>query len=299
MNLEQYVDHFYHHEKNYKVIDNPAAEEPDLCAVFFSSVGLFSEKNFAVRLDGDYYEFHRNPVKRAGRNIYIRDVRLAFYLDGINSEINSTDKLFVLLKELTKGYRVITIGISAGGYMAMLAGSVLGAEYAISESGTVNLDFMQHHFNKFPWSQKWSADSDSPYWKIVPHLQRNPITIYEFEAFQNPADRENAALLAEVPTVKFFNIGCDSHGTVLDSPAIGAFINLRPAQIENLYRHCNGRIVSRAEFNRQVLSLWQLMKFYGKKLRKNLLKIKFGRKEKLLIIAGITLFNSTSNRLQH
>ena len=57
MNLEQYAEHFYQHKENYKIIDNPDAAEPDLCAVFFSSVGLYSEKNFAARLDADYYEF--------------------------------------------------------------------------------------------------------------------------------------------------------------------------------------------------------------------------------------------------
>ncbi len=299
MNLEQYAEHFYQHKENYKIIDNPNAAEPDLCAVFFSSVGLYSEKNFAARLDADYYEFHRNPVRRAGRNIYVRDVLLSFYLDGINARVNSADKLFALLKELTQGYRVITIGVSAGGYMAMLAGSVLGAEYAVSESGTVNLDFMKHHFAKFPWARKWLQAADRPYWQIVPYLQQKPVTVYEFEAYNNPCDRENAALLSAVPSVKFFNIACDSHGTVLDSPAIGAFINLLPRQIEELYHSCRGKVVSRAAFNFRVLSWGQLFKLYGKKFRKNLLKIKFSRKEKLLIIAGITIFNTTSNRLQH
>ena len=299
MNLKEYAEEFYNHHKNYKIIDNPQATEPDLCVIFFSSGGLYSEKNCAARLDGDYYEFHRNPVRRAGRNIYVRDVLLSFYLDGINAEINSTDKLLALLKELTRGYRIITVGISAGGYMAMLAGSILGAEYAVSESGTVDLDFMKDHFAKFPWSRKWLEKTDNHYWKIVPCLQQNPVPIYEFEAYHNLCDRENAKLLGAVSSVRFFNIACDSHGTVLDSPAIGAFINLPRPRIEELYQFCEGKVISRAAFNFRVLSWGQLLGLYIKKLRKNLLKIKFSRKEKLLIIAGITLFNTTSNRLQH
>lgn len=70
MNLEQYAEHFYQHKENYKIIDNPDAAEPSLCAVSFPASG-YIPKALPPSLDADYYEFHRNPVRRAGRNIYV------------------------------------------------------------------------------------------------------------------------------------------------------------------------------------------------------------------------------------
>ena len=82
---EEFIKQFYNTKKNFKVEDNPRAEEPDLAVIYFSSLGIYTDENYMKALTSDYYEFHRNPIRRAGRHIYVRDVCRAFYLNGINS----------------------------------------------------------------------------------------------------------------------------------------------------------------------------------------------------------------------
>lgn len=130
----------YENQDNYKIIDNPDAAEPDLVAIYFLSVGWCSPKNVHTRIAEDYYEFRRNQVKRAGRHIYVRELALASYAIGINPQINTIDKLLILLQEKTAGYKkIVTMGSSGGGFMAMISGVYLHAQYIISLSGPIDL----------------------------------------------------------------------------------------------------------------------------------------------------------------
>lgn len=117
---------------NYVVINNPAATNKDLCVLFFSSNGIYfpdTEESFtATIIEKDRFEwFGIRPD--AGRYVYVRDVFKQWYISGINQHFNDPDKLLILLKDLIGGYnRIYTVGSSAGGYAAILYGSLLGAD---------------------------------------------------------------------------------------------------------------------------------------------------------------------------
>ena len=60
-------------------------------------------------------------------------------MTGINSEINSPERLTEFLKKETKGYRVTALGSSAGGYAAVLYGSLIAAERIYTFNGQFEL----------------------------------------------------------------------------------------------------------------------------------------------------------------
>jgi hypothetical protein len=83
-------------------------------------------------------------MKNAGKLIFVRDIFKSWYVCGISDRYSSIDDMIDFLKEETKGYKVITVGNSAGGYMAVLAGVLLGAERVFNFSGQYSLRIIEN-----------------------------------------------------------------------------------------------------------------------------------------------------------
>ena len=294
MDFADYTHQYYLNNPNYKVIDNPDASDPGLAVIYFSSVGLFSEKNYQTRLENDYYEFHRNRVERAGRHIYIRDVALAVYTIGINPQINSIPKVLELLKKLTEGYRVVTLGVSGGGYMAMLAGTYLNADYAVSFSGVVHFDHVYEYFTKLPGWINWQPGYEE-YYNIVSRIKDGGLDIFQFDAGRCQEDIDNALLMRPVKGTHLINVDYSVHAGEVDAPAVGQIINMNKSQLLELFKHFKGRMISKRALNFQVLPWKIFLSFYFKKLRKNFFRVKFGKKGSLIVVLGIPLVNTTGN----
>lgn len=107
---------------NYQCIETGI--KSDLCYIFFSSHGLYYPNTRDVfeeqMLKKDRYEWkwvanHSPVIRSAGKIIYVRDIYKEWYSRGINSRINTIDKVLDLLREVTDGWRVVTAGSSGGG----------------------------------------------------------------------------------------------------------------------------------------------------------------------------------------
>ena len=116
-------------QDNYRVIHTGAKNKNAI--IFFAGNGIYyphEEKYFKeAMIDNDRFEWENIVQDYNVRNAYsliilVRDIYKQWYLTGINSTINTQEKVIEKLKELTKGYEVTTCGNSAGGYMSVLAG---------------------------------------------------------------------------------------------------------------------------------------------------------------------------------
>ena len=75
----------------------------------------------------------------SSNGIYYPNIYKQWYVRGINEKINTIDKLIDLLRDLTNGFEVMTVGISAGGYIAALAAAKLNTKKCYDFSGQVSL----------------------------------------------------------------------------------------------------------------------------------------------------------------
>ena len=289
---EEFIKRFYDTKQNFKVEDNPRAEEPDLAVIYFSSLGVYTDENYIKALTSDYYEFHRNPIRRDGSHIYVRDVCRAFYLNGINSDCNNLDKLLNLLKNYTKNYRIVTIGVSAGGYMAMLAGAILRAEYTISESGMITLDYYRNYLDKLPkWIKPKQSDKQK-YWDITPYLTKIKRPVFHIGAALSIEDSINFQKMAVFSQINILRIDTAVHAHALDAPAMGALINLPFPELKKIFEKHHGKTPKKMKITFELLSLKELFKCYSKKIRRNLIRVKISRKEKIFIFCGMVLYHS-------
>ncbi len=117
--------------------------EDQLCAIYFSSNEIYYPNTSAAFqysiLENDKYEWKKNRLLKASKHIFIRDIHKQWYLSGINSILDNPFKLLDFLKIETQGYVINTIGSSAGGYAALLFGSLLNAHKVFAFNAQFNL----------------------------------------------------------------------------------------------------------------------------------------------------------------
>lgn len=106
------------------------------CAIYFCSNDIYypnTEEIFRKRIvENNFFEWYRSRINKAYKHIFVRDVFKQWYLMGISAEINTSQKLTEFLRKETEGYNIVTVGSSAGGYAAILHGSLLNAKYIIA-----------------------------------------------------------------------------------------------------------------------------------------------------------------------
>lgn len=99
----------YATEPNYIIYYGESSEE-NVCAIYFSSNDIYfpnTEEIFRKRIvEKNFFEWYHTRVK-ARKHIFVRDVFKQWYIEGINTIINSPEKMEEWLKTETLGYQVI------------------------------------------------------------------------------------------------------------------------------------------------------------------------------------------------
>lgn len=129
---------------NNYLIEYSNITDQSFCAVYFSSNDLYFP-NSAIAFNEtivkkNRFEWYGNRIEQVYKHIFIRDIQKQWYLNGINSHINSPKKLLKFLKTETQGYKTIYLGSSAGGFAAVQYGQQLNAEKIFSFNGQFELN---------------------------------------------------------------------------------------------------------------------------------------------------------------
>lgn len=131
----------YINQPNYKIEYNNSCKA-NICAIYFSSNDIYYPNNediFLKRIvEKNFFEWYNTRIN-ARKHIFIRDIFKQWYLEGINAELDSPEKIFEWLKGEAEGYEVVTVGSSAGGYSAVLYGSLLKAQKVIAFNAQFSL----------------------------------------------------------------------------------------------------------------------------------------------------------------
>lgn len=199
---------------NIEIFDDPTVTE-GLCAVFFSSAGLYypnteNELEKSV-LKANRYEWKKARLPFVKRYVYIRDVSKTFYLLGINRQISSIEDTLNKINEITNGYKVICIGSSAGAYFAALIGSMLeNCTYVLEFSGYYNLNILDE--KKWPVINELRKNKTLNQWyDIKPIIEKRDCEIFRFYPTELEEDRNQTKHIQNCG-VKIFPIESRKHG---------------------------------------------------------------------------------------
>ncbi len=211
----------YEELDNYQVLDRPRhrrAHGPLRCVVFFSSHGIYfpnTDEQVRARIfRGDRYEWRKNVPPWADRVVFLRDVQKQWFVEGINSRVNSVDGVLALLKDQTAGYETVCVGSSAGGYAAMLFGCLLGAERVVSFSGQFSLVGITDRYpGENPVLERHGVDASfGRYLSLVSLLRQSRTPVFHLYPRGVPEDVEQVRLVADASNVFVFPFRYGGHG---------------------------------------------------------------------------------------
>lgn len=248
-------------DSNYIVEINRSSPNKDLCVIYFSSHHIYypnTEDCFRKSiLNKNYYEWRSNPPISAYKQIFVRDIFKQWYLHGISSQITSPTQLLKILKEETQGYRVITIGSSAGGYAAILYGSLLNVNkiFAFNSQFEINslLSSSNEYTNPILFREKENLNLRQ-YFDIVPLIGQVPI--YYFYSIYSEWDAHQKEHIGNHSKINSIGFKTSHHGIPFPRAALSYIFNLQGDKLNALRDKTYNPIV----FSIKIAGFWKTFK---------------------------------------
>lgn len=252
---------------------------PDTVCLFFSSHGILGDgtiESFRKNIvNNDRFEFRNmsrtEPLSSvAGTFVFIRDLFNCWYMDGINSEINSHAKMTEWLKKITDGKRIISIGSSAGGYAAIYFGAQLSAESIYVFSSQMDLTVIgEKTLKSYKYYQE---DMNNP--EVKDHLSlRETIKSYKGDLYyfypnKCQFDIDQYEQVKDLENIKIFSMNRDKHGRSVYPPSMIKILCMPKTELDGLYNKFKGKKISAAYFMAITSGYKATVKYLWKQLRK-------------------------------
>lgn len=256
-------------KENY--IINEYENDSNLVAIYFSSNGLYypdTEEVFTQRIiEENRYEWQHYKISHVKKEMFFRDIYKSWYITGINEKINSVDKLVELIKlNLPENSVIVTVGSSAGGYMAALIGTIIGADWVLNFSGQNNL-LLSDAQN--PYVQRFLQDAErSKYFDLNRiWLEYGKPLIFYFWSADNGYDIEQFHAVKDLKSFYPFAFKTKKHEQTMYNFNLPIILNMQKEELLKLYvRYSASRKIGRFAFSVSVCGLLYTCKNILKKL---------------------------------
>lgn len=231
------VQDVYKNNDNYLTSYNNNCKDKDTCAIYFSSNDIYypnSEEVFKQRIvDKNFFEWYGTRIKNAYKHILLRDVHKQWYLSGINEKINSPEKLIEFLTLETKGCTITTVGSSAGGYAAVLYGSILKAKKAIVFNAQFEITSLLSSSSRDidPFIFRYQKLPVSKYYDIKPFIDKD-LEVFYFLSAKSTWDAEQHKHICDVDTINVIPFKTKHHGIPFLKSALSVVLNLDEATLK-------------------------------------------------------------------
>ena len=226
----------------------------DKCYIFFSSNDIYypnTVETFTEKIvNKDRFEWTNMAASReimadAGRMVFVRDLYKQWYITGINDAVNTHDLLIDHLRDLSKGYRVITLGSSAGGYMALLAGAKLNAEACFDFSGQIVLDSVRVDFCL---RMRGCEPSALKYYDLKSVISGSTCDFYYFYPVYNEEDRAVYESIAGFDNVHGFGFNQRNHAATMMAGNMRFIVCRDREYMMRLHEKYRGRVINNIFF---------------------------------------------------
>lgn len=221
----------------------------EYCAIYFSSNDVYfpnTQEIFRKRIvEKDAYEWYETRIERAYKHIFVRDIYKQWYLKGINSTIDTPEKLRNWLETETKGYKIIALGSSAGGYAAILYGSQLRAEHILAFNPQFELNslFKRSDEEKNPILYRLRGTEWSKYFDITPMMSMAHNNIYYFYSSKSLWDIKQNQHINDVKGIHRIGFSTSHHGIPFLKEALPEVLNMDTNDLCRLESRTNNPVL--------------------------------------------------------
>lgn len=255
------LEEVYNKENENIKIEKTEFSNKRVC-IYFSSNGLYfpNTKNQFLKkiIEEDFYEWEKNKLEKFEKHIFLRDIYKGWYLLGVNRKINSPNKLIKFLKKETMGYEVTTVGVSSGGYAAVLYGSLLKADKIFSFNGQFNLEKLiedEDVLKKNPVLKIAKNDKEKYiFLNIIKNIRKG--NVFYFVSKNSKEDYDNYMdLVKEKREVKVLKFDSSNHGIPIFLPTFKYLVDMKKEKLNSLKDEENKYL-----FALKVMGGWNFLK---------------------------------------
>ena len=241
----------WYHKENILVKDIGMG---DKCYIFFASNDIYfpnTIESFTDRIiNKNRFEWtnmaeSREIMSNAGRYIFVRDLFKQWYISGVNDITDTHDKLIRKLRDLSEGYRIITLGSSAGGYMAALAGALLNAEACFDFSGQIVLDSVR---TDFCMRMRGCEPSMLKYYDLKSVIPKSSCRFYYFYPAYNAKDMDIYRSISSFDNVYGFGFNQKNHAATMMAGNMRFIVSRDRGYMMALYERYKDRVINNILF---------------------------------------------------
>lgn len=233
------VKSVYNNSDNYIIQYDDTYADQKTCAVYFSSNGLYfpsTEDVFRTQIiERNAFEFYGTRIK-VWKHILVRDIFKEWYIDGINSQINSFDKLILWIKSQTEGLDTYMVGISSGAFAAIIIGSLTNAKRVLAFNPQFELRTFETYLTQEALDHKIQPKDcpcKSGYWSAAPYI--TPSTnIYYFYSNRSQVDIKQNEEIKGIDCIHRIEFKASHHGIPFLKVALAKVINMSDSELDKL-----------------------------------------------------------------
>ncbi len=270
----QIVKKVYRENPNYLIQYSDDSPNREYCTIYFCSHNIYfpnAENVFIKRIvEGDFYEWYGNRIRKSHKHIFVRDLFKQWYLTGINSEIDTPQKLLELLQQETKGYKVITMGSSAGGYAAMLYGSLLKADQVLAFNPQFEVKSMltRSDENNDPLIFRLKDTPLAEYYDLRNWVDPKTVDIFYFYSTKSTWDKEQYEHSKDITGIHRIAFSTAHHGIPFLKVCLPKVINLDKKTLFGF----TGKVQHPYFFSVKMVGLWNTLSGLTSQIYKAYLK---------------------------
>jgi len=236
------VKNTYMESENIKVVDVSGAIS-NLCVIYFSSNELYypnTEYAFQYAIEKrDKYEWINSKYPGAKRHVFVRDIQKQWYMEGVSVKNNTPVLLANQLNELCKGYTIYTIGSSAGGFAALLFGSMIKAKRVYAFNAQLDLNIIIKDSSPFvdPILFKFQHDeSRAQYYQVSNFLNADTKYFY-FQSANSEMDIVQYETCSKKNMLKKIEFSTSNHGFPFLRHNLLFVLGLSEDELEEMAKH--------------------------------------------------------------
>ncbi len=193
------------------------------CIIFFSGNGLYypnTEQVFELaiikrnKFEWDNIAKSLYIAKNYEKVIFVRDIFKQWYVTGINDRVDSIEKLYELLKDLCGDNEIVTVGNSAGGYIATLMGYMLNAVAVFSFSGQFMLN--AENINYGPIIERYRSNPNIEKYFDVKKFSNEVTKVFYFCPDKVQIDIFQLSYIKNTENVFTFLFDSETHGQTIN-----------------------------------------------------------------------------------
>ena len=277
LSFEEFIQKRYNEELNYEIAD---VSDKKICYIFCSSNGIYSDvtnSNADKEFKKNFYEWkniskHKRLLKNAGKYIFLRDPKAKFYIEGINKNTNTIDKLIDLIKAETKGFDVVLVGFSSGGMLSIILSYYLdNVKRVYCFGGIVSLYTFtgaknQYRFNETDFFKAHLGNNLYEKWySIKSIINRNKVNIYYFYGTNSVCDLIQLKEIENPNNFYLIPINSKHHGGEIYGFCYPYLLTLSDERLIKISKKTLKKAPSKRQFSRLSAGI---VNFYKELLRK-------------------------------